>query len=173
MRETRNHSNGANLKSDMSREFLKKTIMKKIFLPVLILSSTVFISSCTKQGCTDSMANNYSSSAKKDDGSCKFDRDAFIGNYSATYTDLCEGISTGNMSITASTSAKNKIVITSDGNIVGTVNGTGVTIDSQTVDGLQFSGSGSINGNILTLNLTYYDSFLDETCSISINANKQ
>jgi hypothetical protein len=148
--------------------------MRKFILPVLILGGTLLMSSCTKKGCTDSMANNYSSSAKKDDGSCKFDRDAFIGSYSATYTDLCDGISTGNMSITASTSAKNKVVITADGsNIVGTVNGTGISIESQNVGGLSWSGNGSINGNILTLNLVYYDAFEDETCVITVNASKQ
>jgi hypothetical protein len=148
--------------------------MKNFLLFIGLGLALISTTSCNKKGCTDSMASNFTSKAKEDDGSCKFDRDAFLGNYSATFNDLCYGTETGNMSITASASAKNKVVISVDGeNLSGTVNGTGITLETQTVGGLQWSGNGSINGNVLTLNLTYYDSFEDETCAINVNANKQ
>jgi hypothetical protein len=42
---------------------------------LLILIAFVGITtvSCRKEGCTDEAANNYSSKAKKDDGSCTYD----------------------------------------------------------------------------------------------------
>lgn len=46
--------------------------MKKIILPILILSTTIFLGSCTKQGCIDSTANNYNSNANSTDNSCVY-----------------------------------------------------------------------------------------------------
>lgn len=45
--------------------------------PILFLVCSLFylITSCKKHGCTDSTALNYSSFAKKDDGSCVFNSD--------------------------------------------------------------------------------------------------
>jgi hypothetical protein len=57
--------------------------MKKIILFFGIALALTTVTSCKKEkeGCTDNMANNYSSEASKDNGTCKFDRDAIIGNY--------------------------------------------------------------------------------------------
>jgi hypothetical protein len=44
--------------------------MKKvIFLPFFLI---LVFSSCKKQGCTDSSANNYNSSANEDNGNCTY-----------------------------------------------------------------------------------------------------
>lgn len=43
--------------------------MKKVKL-LIVLLFVVSVSSCKKEGCTNSQALNYSSEAKKDDGSC-------------------------------------------------------------------------------------------------------
>ncbi|MGB0403272.1 MAG: MbnP family protein [Salibacteraceae bacterium] len=40
-------------------------------IPVLVIA--LLFGSCKKEGCTDSTAINYSSDAKKDDGSCRFE----------------------------------------------------------------------------------------------------
>ena len=45
--------------------------MKKIAL--LLFIGGVFFTACKKEGCTDSTAANYSSDAKKDDGSCTYE----------------------------------------------------------------------------------------------------
>lgn len=51
--------------------------MKKVFLTIIIGAS--LMSSCKKEGCTDSAATNYDKKAKKDDGSCKFPvQDGFV-----------------------------------------------------------------------------------------------
>lgn len=44
--------------------------MKNIVLVLFVICS--FLSSCSKKGCTDSLALNYNSEAKKDDGSCDY-----------------------------------------------------------------------------------------------------
>ena len=43
------------------------------FLPLLIISLSLTITSCKKKGCTNVLATNYNSEAKKDDGTCIFD----------------------------------------------------------------------------------------------------
>jgi hypothetical protein len=43
--------------------------MKKI---IVCLITLILITSCNKNGCTDPLADNYSSTAKKDDNSCKY-----------------------------------------------------------------------------------------------------
>lgn len=46
-----------------------KSILKFTMLAIL----TFLFTNCNKKGCTDSLAENYQSSATKDDGSCTFD----------------------------------------------------------------------------------------------------
>lgn len=50
--------------------------MKKYsyFLFVLLIGLSISFSSCEKSGCTDTSACNYDSEAKKDDGSCRYNR---------------------------------------------------------------------------------------------------
>jgi hypothetical protein len=45
----------------------------KILSLSLVLVGTSILTSCQKEGCTDLDAVNYSSSAKKNDGSCKYE----------------------------------------------------------------------------------------------------
>lgn len=56
---------------------MKKTLLCLAVVPMLVLSS------CDKEGCTDSTANNYDSKADKDDGTCTYD--AVVVD-SSTYT---------------------------------------------------------------------------------------
>ena len=44
-----------------------------ILSALLVLSMVSIISSCKKKGCTDSDAYNFNSSAKKSDGTCRFE----------------------------------------------------------------------------------------------------
>lgn len=44
----------------------------KNFIFLALAASTLFLSSCKKEGCTDPTATNYSDKAKKDDGSCAY-----------------------------------------------------------------------------------------------------
>ena len=47
--------------------------MKKTLLSSAILSSLLFVSSCTKKGCIDSTAKNYNSKANSSDNSCIYE----------------------------------------------------------------------------------------------------
>jgi hypothetical protein len=73
---------------------------KKNLLLVAILTLGVVVTSCKKKGCTDENAANYSTEAKKDDGSCTYttiDAGAttFVESGSTvTITDNGEGIGT-------------------------------------------------------------------------------
>lgn len=69
-------SPGEFLKIHKSRVQLKLTKkMKKSFLPIFLMSALGFTSltGCKKEGCTNGIATNYDSKAKKDDGSCVYD----------------------------------------------------------------------------------------------------
>jgi hypothetical protein len=67
--------------------------MKKQGFALIIASFTLSIISCRKEGCTDENAINYSTEAKKEDGSCVYEDD---NNYPApsTYTFTRNGHST-------------------------------------------------------------------------------
>ena len=43
--------------------------MNKLLLFIFII---FFLGSCVKEGCTDPLATNYDSNAKKDDNSCEY-----------------------------------------------------------------------------------------------------
>jgi hypothetical protein len=57
--------------------------MKKTLLIVAVLAG-IGLSSCSKPGCTDFDATNYSEKAKKDDGSCSYSEKLVIWQSSAT-----------------------------------------------------------------------------------------
>tara|TARA_B110000046_G_scaffold180957_1_gene212375 strand:+ start:462 stop:1790 length:1329 start_codon:yes stop_codon:yes gene_type:complete len=66
-----------------------KTITKtvKTFLVATIAITLVgSVSSCKKEGCTDSEANNYNDKAKDDDGSCAYDDESVTGTLSGDQT---------------------------------------------------------------------------------------
>jgi hypothetical protein len=44
----------------------------RTLVTLITISGTFFVSSCTKEGCTDSTALNFNSKAKKDNGTCVF-----------------------------------------------------------------------------------------------------
>lgn len=90
-----------------------KTSAIKFF--TLILSTCFFLASCKKEGCTDPLATNYSSSANHDNGSCNYDGTGGSGNGGAT-TVITDNVTTpttwsGNISICSSISVSSSLVI--------------------------------------------------------------
>ncbi len=51
---------------------MKNLNIKTLGLSLLVGIFTLSMTSCKKKGCIDQNANNYNSSAKKDDGSCTY-----------------------------------------------------------------------------------------------------
>lgn len=56
--------------------------MKCFFL--VLFPFTLILSSCNREGCTDSYAANYKEKAETDDGSCRYDSDPFQGRWQMT-----------------------------------------------------------------------------------------
>lgn len=125
------------------------------------------VTSCNRKGCTESVAENYSSKAKKDDGSCTFARTKFIGSYSTN-----ESCSSGNDSYTLvlseSSTDKTKIVIYNlwdlSQSVTGTVSGSTVTFN-QTNQGINYSGTGTLSGSTLTINYSLSGSGGVDNCT--------
>jgi len=151
------------------------------------MGSVLFIG-CKREGCTDPDALNYDSKAKSDDGTCLYpDNHKFIGTYSISEncsadSVLCTGTDTYTMTIKA---GGNENSITID-NLANLFNGVNATVSGNTITipsrfgitdtwGDQWdinSGTGSINGNSLTLttnldDILYGWSCGDVVCSIS------
>ena len=139
-----------------------------IILPLVALMA---VSSCKKdepkEGCTDAQAENYDSSAEEDNGSCTYARTKFTGNYNAN-----ENCDSGNFTyvtvITNSTAGVDQIVINNLGdfgvNVRATVSGANININD-TQGGINFSGSGSIAGNTLTIIYTASANGQTDSCT--------
>lgn len=112
---------------------------------------------------------------KKDDEPA---RDKFIGSY--TVTEACS--QTGNlsysMSVTASGTSEDGIVMTGFGKfsdtaaVIATVNGDDLTIAAQTltINGIAVNistGTGVINGNLLTVTYTYTQGGGGQSCTFT------
>src|ERR1019366_4821796 len=54
----------------------------------IIVVLIILTNSCKKNGCTDYYALNFSAQAKKDNGTCKYFADKFLGRYSSTDTSI-------------------------------------------------------------------------------------
>jgi hypothetical protein len=170
---------------------LKTKKMKKAFLAfgklarlasaaVMIAFVSVSISSCSTEGCTDDTATNYDEKADEDDGSCTYERDAIIGSYSVSGAIACG--ETGNTTVTgatltisASTTATNKVVITLGGDLslTATLSGSTFTFDNQTVEGYAYSGNGTVSGNAINLTINEFDASFPETCVYTLNGSRQ
>jgi hypothetical protein len=110
------------------------------------------------------------------------DRDAFVGTYNMEdrYTIAGQSVTESfSMSITKSSSSKDRILMTNFGNgqgvtIEATVSGTSLNIPQQTItfdgDNYGIAGSGRIDGNRLTYSYTLSD--LTLSLSIQSSGNK-
>jgi hypothetical protein len=158
--------------------------MKKIFnlLLVMAIATTISLTSCKTEGCTDPTATNYDEKADTDDGSCTFERDLFLGTYN-NIIETCSGIDPSSpYSITISASSSNTVSvnISNFGNasvtVDGTVSGTSLSIPSQTFTDsfgtFTLAGNGSTNASGTTLTMTY--SYIQDgvTSSCSFTASK-
>ncbi len=150
--------------------------MKKIFnlFLMMAIATTISLTSCKTEGCTDPTATNYDEKADTDDGTCTFERDAFLGTYN-NCVDNCVAGDSFSMTVSAASENTSTISISnfagfgSAYSIKATVSGSSLTLMSGSLGtGITLlSGSGSLNGNILTILYTYEDEFGTESCSIT------
>lgn len=144
---------------------------KQLNFTLSILMGLTFIlgtaTSCNRKGCTDSVAENFSSKAKKDDGTCTYARTKFIGTFSTNETCTFSSDSYP-MTVTESSTDKTKVIIFNiygaGESITGTVSGSTVTFN-QTVSGSNVSGTGTLSGSTLTINYSITESGVVETCT--------
>ncbi len=139
---------------------------KSIFILFTLFTLGSLIS-CKKEGCTDQLAENYESKVTDDDGSCIFPRDKFLSSFGVTET--CDsGNYTYTISITASETGKNFILIYNFGDygltITATVSGSSISFN-HTESGVNFSGSGTINGDNLTIDYVATVGGASDTCA--------
>jgi len=145
--------------------------------PRLLLVFSLFavfcLSSCSKEeGCTNPLADNFNAEAEEDDRSCILAREKFIGQY-----DVAETCPSGNFSyainIVTSSASENGVIINNFGEfgqpVNGTISGSNITIPSQNISvqgvAITLDGSGSITGNLLTINYTFNVSGAGQTCT--------
>jgi hypothetical protein len=153
--------------------------MKKLLFINCLTFSLIIISSCAKEGCTNPFANNFSSEAEKDNGSCQFDSDAMTGSYSINGTINCGISGTGSLTdelcnVHNSQTARHKVVLYLPGvALTITVNGSSLKVDNQTIDGYVYQGTGILNGNDLTLNISAYYLSTGESCTYNLMGVRQ
>jgi hypothetical protein len=141
----------------------------------------VSYTSCKKEGCTDSLANNFDDKADTDDGTCTYDREQFIGTYGST--SPCVAGATWNTTISNSSAAKTKVVVSNLGNLgtsaaaVADITGSTIKISTQNItdsDGDTWSvssSSGTLTGNTISITITY--TFGTNTLTCAETWNKQ
>lgn len=116
---------------------------------------------CKSEGCTDPTSDNYDPDAKSDDGTCVPANEKFIGTWQVV--SVCPGNNSNFESAIVAGANSTSITIQNfaqtGSSVTATVSQSSLTIPNQniTIGSLSFplTGSGSINGNILTLSYTY------------------
>lgn len=146
----------------------KHFIIKSIFV-LGILFTFGSLTSCKKEGCTDSVAENFDSKAKEDDGSCVYPREKFFGSYSVTES-CSSGSYSYNISVAESSTGKTFLIINNFGdygvNITATVSGSTISFN-ETKSGINFSGQGSISGSALTISYTASAGGATDVCTMN------
>jgi len=159
----------------MKKSFIELTNkLRVVGITALLIVGVSAFQSCNREGCTDATANNFDDKADSDDGSCTYDRDAFIGSYSAT--ENCQS-GTGTFALTVAIGSANTatILLNNFGDfgqaVSGTVSGTSVTIASQQINvggtAITISGNGALNGSTLTINYTASVGGASDSCTIT------
>lgn len=149
-----------------------------LHLCVLMLSCLILIitiSSCkdepTRNGCTDVDAENYDSDANQDDGSCTYAREKFIGSFQSN--SICDNGMTRfyTMNIKEAPASVRQVRLSNfselgESGIIATVFGDNLSFN-ETILGVDFSGTGSLNVDTLTIEYTASNGVSSETCSIT------
>lgn len=109
------------------------------------------------------------------------DRKKFLGNYTVTTGVIACGV-TGNGTIAAGTAVvisensagDEKVSVNIGGqlSLVATASGSTITVDNQTLNGLTYTGTGTLCSNTLSLTVNEYDASVPENCVYTITANK-
>ncbi|MDX2283453.1 MAG: hypothetical protein NW241_04790 [Bacteroidia bacterium] len=154
---------------------MKTWFSRSAWMPALLAALVLtFASGCKPEGCTDANADNFDPDAQVDDGSCVLAREKFIATYNVN--EACpSGNFTYSITITASSTGTNGVIVSNFGNfgqpVNGTVNGSSISIPSQTVTAsgvaVTVNGTGSINGTILTINYQYNFAGGGESCTMN------
>lgn len=136
-----------------------KTKVLSLFI-IGVLGISAF--SCKKKGCTDSLAENYETKAKKDDGSCSYAMTKFLGSY--TVNQDCEGdLASYTLTITEGPH-KDEVMLNNlqiDGfnvNVRAKVSGGNITFNEEQQE-VVFYGSGYLTGNSITINYNACEAF--------------
>lgn len=106
-------------------------------------------------------------------------RTKFVGTYNGNATVVC-GVSgndafTTNFAISTSSSDVSSVIIDIAGGglvLTGVVDGTNITVNSQSANGYDYTGTGTISGSNVTMTLNEYDASVPETCVYTINGTK-
>jgi len=166
------------LKQKLKTKKMKKV---KILISTLALGTVLFFASCTKDECKDVTCDNggvctagVCDCATGFEGTnCETKSNAkFVASYNGS--DVCtSGNYTFTANIAASSTIANGVIITnfagfgSSFTVLATVDGSTLTIPSQSVSGIALSGSGTLNsaGNAIQLTYTANDGTLSDNCT--------
>jgi hypothetical protein len=135
--------------------------MKSILqLSLIILSLITMITSCKKEGCTDSKALNYDSKAKDDDGTCEYAFTRFLGTYNMNDTLSADGgpyYQSHTVVITGNSSSPDeiKILLESGVSLTAEISDNTFVIPNQPAGFSSYFGNGYLTDNTLRLVYTY------------------
>jgi len=151
--------------------------IRKLTSIFLINICILFNYSCQKKGCTDPTSDNFGSEAEKDDDSCNDPRNKFAGSYNA----IGDAIVNYPLAISKSSVETRVVLINSNFglrdsgenlvpafNLNANISKSTITIPSQLVPSVSttFSGSGTINGNIINFQYSATTSSGNESYSV-------
>lgn len=141
----------------------------------LSLVSLVAFSSCKKEGCTDETATNYSSKAKKDDGSCLYDEEpAYVVPTTYSFTD-----GAGNSTVSYSGQTERLDQLQEIVTLIKT--GRTTTLNAQVLQDMYSNVGGNGNGNFsftstkqlrdksFSLDVTMIEAILNDAATASIS----
>jgi len=143
----------------------------RICIACLICLFIIPVGCTKKEGCTDPVAENFDASAQKDNNSCISQRNKFIGVYNGVNQCNTLGNSNSIAEVRASNENLKDIVIYNLGGrfvtpVKAEVNKDKFTIYPQPpfVYNEQLTGTGTITGNIITVQYTFRHDNIQELC---------
>ncbi len=139
-----------------------KTLNKIHLLIIIVFTITSTIACGKKKGCMDKNALNYNADAKEDDGSCKYERDDFLGSWNAVDSVQTPvgtwQVSSRVVTITKNSSTSDKVIVSQimeTSNLDATITGKAIVLvpNSGSTSGAYpiTSGNGTVANNIIKI----------------------
>lgn len=148
---------------------MKRKTFTLSLLTIVLAALLMLGTSCTKEkGCTNELATNYDPDAEENDGSCIYETNDFVGEF--LMSEICSPSGPHSYYLVIEDGKEENTIILKRfgayvGNVPATITGKRLEINFESQDTVQFTGSGELINETLTINYKASKNGITDDCT--------